>query len=86
MPPVENGAAERLHVALPNVDYVTRFELPFRLLLLRTPQLIAGLRDELQTSQKNVIFNGKRNDCVWSLRAALSTMPDAFQHRMVTRI
>ncbi len=41
------GAAERLRVALLNVDYVTSFDLPFRLLLIRTPQLIAGLRDEL---------------------------------------
>ena len=28
---------ERLRIALLNVDYVTSFELPFRLLLLRTP-------------------------------------------------
>lgn len=34
------GTAERLRIALLNVDDVTRFELPFRLLLLRTPQLI----------------------------------------------
>lgn len=54
------GAEERLRIALLNVDYVTSFELLFRLLLIRTPQLIAGLRDELQLSQKNVLFNGKR--------------------------
>lgn len=63
------GAEARLRIALLNVDYVTSFELPFLLLLLRTPQLIAGLRDELQVSQKNVIFNGKRYGCVWSLKA-----------------
>ncbi|MGQ8702583.1 helix-turn-helix domain-containing protein [Serratia marcescens] len=80
------GAEARLRIALLNVDYVTSFELPFRLLLLRTPQLIAGLRDELQLSQKNVIFNGKRYGCVWSLKADLSTVPDAFQYRLVTRI
>ncbi|TXE26762.1 DNA-binding protein [Serratia marcescens] len=80
------GAEERLRIALLNVDYVTSFELPFRLLLLRTPQMIAGLRDELQPSQKNVIFNGKRYGCVWSLKADLSTVPDAFQYRLVTRI
>lgn len=31
------GSVERLKIALLNVDYVTSFELPFRLLLLRTP-------------------------------------------------
>ncbi len=80
------GAGERLRIALLNVDYVTSFELPFRLLLIRTPQLIAGLRDELQVSQKSVIFNGKRFGCVWSLKTDLSTIPDAFQYRLVTRI
>lgn len=80
------GAEERLRIALLNVDYVTSFELPFRLLLLRTPQLISGLRDELQPGQKNVIFNGKRYGCVWSLKADLSTVPDAFHYSMVTRI
>lgn len=63
-----------------------RFELPFRLLLIRTPQLIVGLRDELQLSQKNVIFNGKRYGRVWSMKSDLSTVPDAFQYRLVTRI
>ncbi|WP_417448734.1 DNA-binding protein [Klebsiella aerogenes] len=80
------GAEERLRIALLNVDYVTSFELPFRLLLLRTPQLIAGLRDELQLNQKDAIFNGKRFGCVWSLRSDLSAIPDEFQYRMVTRI
>lgn len=80
------GAAERLRIALLNVDYVTSFELPFRLLLIRTPQLIAGLRDELQLSQKEALFNGKRFGCVWSLCSDLSAIPDEFQYRMVTRI
>ncbi len=83
---VKAGAEERLRIALLNVDYVTSFELPFRLLLLRTPQLIAGLRDELQLNQKDAIFNGKRYGCIWSLKADLSTVPDAFQYRLVTRI
>ncbi len=38
----EAGPEERLRIALLNVDYVTSFELPFRLLLTRTPQLIAA--------------------------------------------
>ncbi|KFD24816.1 hypothetical protein GYRE_00787 [Yokenella regensburgei ATCC 49455] len=60
------GPEERLRIALLNVDYVTSFELPFRLVLIRTPQLIAGLREGLWLSQKNVIFNGKHYGCLWS--------------------
>ncbi len=51
---------ERLRIDLLNVDYVTSFELLFRLLFTGTPQLIACVRDELQLSQKNVQFNDKR--------------------------
>ena len=83
----ENAGAEaRLRIALLNVDYVTSFELPFRLLLVRSPQLIAGLRDELQLSQKNVLFNGKRFGCVYSLKTSLSEIPDTFQYRFSNRI
>lgn len=80
------GAEERLRIALLKVDYVTSFELPFRLLLTRAPQLIAGLREEFQLRQKNVIFNGKRFGCVYSLKTDLNQIPDAFQYRMATRI
>lgn len=83
---MQAGAEERLRIALLNVDYVTSFELPFRLLLIRAPQLIAGLRDELQISQKNVLFNGKRFGCVYTLRNDLSGIPDEFQYRLSTRI
>ncbi len=48
----KSGAEERLRLALLNVDYVTSFELPFRLLLTRAPQLIDGIRNEFQLSQK----------------------------------
>ncbi|ERE18692.1 hypothetical protein EC09BKT24447_1593 [Escherichia coli 09BKT024447] len=61
-----------MRIALLNVDYVTSFELPFRLLLTRTPQLIAALREEWGISQKNVVFNDKRFGCVYSLKASLS--------------
>lgn len=54
--------------------------------MLRTPQLIAGLRDELQLNQKDAIFNGKRFGCVWSLKTDLSAIPDKFHYHMVTRI
>lgn len=80
------GAQERLRIALLNVDYVTSFELPFRLLLIRAPQLIAAVRDELQLSQKNVLFNGKRFGCVYSLKASLDAIPDDYQYRLSTRI
>ncbi|EFC7328346.1 hypothetical protein CS040_004547 [Escherichia coli] len=42
----EAGSKERLRIALLNVDYVTTFELPFRLVLTRAAQLIAVLREE----------------------------------------
>lgn len=80
------GAEERLRIALLNVDYVTSFELPFRLLLTRAPQLIASLREELHISQKNVLFNGKRFGCVYTLKSDLSAIPDEFQYRLSTRI
>lgn len=80
------GAQARLRLALLNVDYVTSFELPFRLLLVRAPQLIAGVRDEFQLNQKNVIFNGKRFGCVYSLKTSLEAIPDAFQYRLSNRI
>ena len=66
----EAGPEERLRIALLNVDYVTSFELPFRLLLTRTPQLIAALREEWGISQK----------------ASLSGVPDTFRYHLSHRI
>ncbi|MCW1828083.1 helix-turn-helix domain-containing protein [Enterobacter asburiae] len=83
---LQAGPGERLRIALLNVDYVTSFELPFRLLLVRTPQLIAGLRDDFQLSQKSATFNGKRFGCVYSLKEDMSSIPDTFSYRMTTRI
>lgn len=80
------GVEERLRMALLNVDYVTSFELPFRLLLTRAPQLIATLRDALQLNQKDALFNGKRFGCVYSLKSDVSAIPDSFQYRLATRI
>ncbi len=57
------GARERLRTALLNVDYVTSCELPFRLLLTRTPQMIDTLRREWLLSQKKALFNGRQR-CV----------------------
>lgn len=82
----KSGAEERLRLALLNVDYVTSFELPFRLLLTRAPQLIDGIRNEFQLSQKNVLFNGKRFGCVYSLKQDLEGVPDEFTYHLKTRI
>ncbi|HBA7794704.1 TPA: DNA-binding protein [Escherichia coli] len=82
----EAGPEERLRIALLNVDYVTSFELPFRLLLTRTPQMIAALREEWDVSQKNVVFNDKRFGCVYSLKTSLSGVPDTFRYHLSHRI
>ncbi|EOZ4762619.1 TPA: DNA-binding protein [Enterobacter hormaechei] len=81
-----SGAEERLRLALLNVDYVTSFELPFRLLLTRAPQLIDSIRNEFLLSQKNVLFNGKRFGCVYSLKRDLNGIPDEFTYHLKTRI
>ncbi len=77
---------ERLRIALLSVDYVTSFELPFRLLLLRAPQLIAEVRKRQKLSQKNVLFNGKRFGCVYSMKTDISSVPDEFQYHLSHRI
>ena len=82
----EAGPEERLRIALLNVDYVTSFELPFRLLLIRTPQQIAALREEWDISQKNVLFNDKRFGCVYSLKSSLSGVPDTYRYHLSHRI
>lgn len=80
------GARERRRTALLNVDYVTSFELPFRLLLTRTPQMIDSLRREWLLSQKKVLFNGRQRGCVYSLQNDLSGVPDCFSYSLATRI
>lgn len=80
------GSEERLRIALLNVDYVTSFELPFRLLLIRAPQLIDRLREELSINQKSVTINGKNRGCVYSLTTDLSKAPDSFRYRFSNRI
>lgn len=80
------GARERLRIALLNVDYVTSFELPFRLLLTRTPQMIDSVRREWQLSQKKVVFNERPRVCVYSLQNDLSGVPDSFSYSLATRI
>lgn len=80
------GAEERMRIALLNVDYVTSFELPFRLLLVRAPQLIADVRDQLQLNRKAAVFNGKRYGCVYSLKQDLQPIPESFHYHLSNRI
>lgn len=63
-----------------------RFELPFRLLLTRTPQMIDSVRREWQLSQKKVVFNERQRGCVYSLQNDLSGVPDSFSYSLATRI
>lgn len=79
------GARERLRIALLNVDYVTSFELPFRLLLTRTPQMIDSVRRNGSSARK-VVFNERQRGCVYSLQNDLSGVPDSFSYSLATRI
>lgn len=80
------GSEERLRIALLNVDYVTSFELPFRLLLIRSPQLIDLVRKDLPLSRKPVTIGDNRYGCVYSLKSDLSNVPDEFRYRFSNRI
>ncbi len=80
------GSEERLCIALLNVDYVTSFELPFRLQLIRAPQLIDQVRKELPLSRKPVTIGHNRYGCVYTVKTDLSTIPDEFRYRFSNRI
>ncbi|MGA0525648.1 DNA-binding protein, partial [Escherichia coli] len=71
--------------ALLNVDYVTRFELPFRLLLTRTPHMIDTLRREWLLSQKKALFHGRQRGCVYSLQKDVSGVPYCFSYSLAKR-
>lgn len=77
---------ERVRLVLMNVEYVTSFELPFRLLLLRAPQLFAEVKERQKLSQKNVLFSGKRFGCVYSMKTDMSMLQDEFQYHLSHRI
>lgn len=55
---VTEGSKERLYTALLNEDYV----ISFRLLLIRTSQLIDRLHVESQPNQQTAMMNGKVRD------------------------
>ncbi|CAI2535918.1 Uncharacterised protein [Serratia proteamaculans] len=82
------GAEARLRIALLNVDYVTSFELLFRLLLIRTPQLIADRHSSRRAAAQPERYAFQREALWLHLEPAkyLSAIPDAFQYRIVTRI
>ncbi|MCS2152186.1 helix-turn-helix domain-containing protein [Scandinavium goeteborgense] len=80
------GSEERLRIALLNVDYVTSFELPFRLQLIRAPQLIDRVRKELPLSRKPVTIGDSRYGCVYTVKTDLSAIPEEFRYRFSNRI
>lgn len=80
------GSEARLRLALQNVDYVTSFELPFRLQLIRSPQIIDRLRSELTLNRKAVTIGDNRYGCVYTLKSDLCNIPDAFRYQFSNRI
>lgn len=79
------GSTERLRIALQTVDYVTSFELPFRLMLIRAPQLIDKLREEGGIFSKSAKINGKKRCVVYSRHADFSA-PEDFQYRRTYKV
>ncbi|EKS6645977.1 DNA-binding protein [Enterobacter hormaechei] len=80
------GSAERLRLALCPVDYVTSFELPFRLLLIRAPQLIDAIRQELTVHSKPVTINEGKRGTVYSLTSDFAGVPDTFHYQRSGKI
>ena len=79
------GSTERLRIALQIVDYVTSFELPFRLMLIRAPQLIDKLREEGGIFSKSAKINGNKRCVVYSRHADFSA-PEDFQYRRTYKV
>jgi len=79
------GSTERLRIALQTVDYVTSFELPFRLMLIRAPQLIDKLREEGEVFSKSAKLNGNKRCVVYSRHADFSA-PDDFQYMRTYKV
>ncbi|HHA2249936.1 TPA: DNA-binding protein [Enterobacter ludwigii] len=80
------GSEERLRLALCSVDYVTSFELPFRLLLIRTPQLMDRLCKELNVHKKLVTINDGKRGTVYSLTSDFAGVPDTFHYKRSGKI
>lgn len=61
------------------VCYLTSYEFPFRLLLIRAPQAIEKLRDDLTIHSRLVKINGGKRGVLYSLNADV-TAPEAFHY------
>jgi len=79
------GSTERLRIALQTVDYVTSFELPFRLMLIRAPQLIDKLREDGGIFSKSAKINGNKRCVVYS-RHADFLAPEDFHYRRTYKV
>lgn len=73
------GEIARVRLALHSLPYVTSYELPFRLLLIRAPQAIETLRDELTIHSRRVEINGSKRGVLYSLDANIAA-PSAFHY------
>jgi hypothetical protein len=80
------GSEERLRLALCSVDYVTSFELPFRLLLIRTPQLIDAIRQDMNVHSKVVTVNNGKRGTVYSMNGNFAGVPDTFHYKRSGKI
>lgn len=79
------SSAERLRIALQTVDYITSFELPFRLMLIRAPQLIDRMKQKGGIYSKTAKVNGNKRCVVYSRHADFSA-PDNFQYRRTYKV
>lgn len=79
------GEIARVRLALYTLPYVTSYELPFRLLLIRAPQAIEKLRNELTIHSRWVEINGSKRGVLYSLDADVAA-PEAFYYRRSHRI
>ncbi|MNG72827.1 hypothetical protein D3C79_312590 [compost metagenome] len=73
-------SAIRLRLALETVDYITSFELPFRLLLTRAPQLIDKLRKEVNIFSRPAKINDNKRGVVYSRHDDFSRIPYEFNY------
>lgn len=70
------NADQRAALALSTVDYVTSYELPFRLLLLRAPQAVDAIRKEMKIYSRRVDINGGGTGVVYSRKSDIVTYDD----------
>jgi hypothetical protein len=79
------GEIARVRLALHSLPYVTSYELPFRLLLIRAPQAIEKLRDELTIHCRRVEINGNKRGVLYSLKRDV-VAPEAFRYSRRFRV